>query len=185
MIVNPAQFEDTIDNLRILARLTGTSYQAEQAIKHFYAKINAYRALSPNNQVPVLLFGNSVNFSIFTAPSMPGSILAAVTNYPWSLSGPMAPDREPGSLQFSLEELLAKDPDVILSITQGSGADGKLSEILAANPIWSQLKAVQTGRVYEVSFSNYVTGRGLVSLGLALDDAMMKIYPETFTAPLP
>ena len=74
---------------------------------------------------------------------------------------------------------------MILAITQGSGANGKLTDLLAANPIWSQLKAVKTGQVYEVSFSNFVTGRGLVSLGRALDDAMMKIYPETFTAPLP
>jgi iron complex transport system substrate-binding protein len=185
-VINPGKFEDTIDNLRILARLTGTSYQGEQAIKHFYAKLNAYRAKSPNNKVPVLLFGNSVDFSIFTQQSMPGSILTAATYYPWPAEGgPLSPDQEPGSLQYSLETLLDKDPDVILAITQGSGANGKLTELLAANPIWSQLKAVKTGQVYEVSFSNFVTGRGLVSMGQALDDAMMKIYPETFTAPLP
>jgi iron complex transport system substrate-binding protein len=185
-VINPGKFEDTIDNLRTLARLTGTSYKGEQAIKSFYAKLNGYRAKSPNNRVPVLLFGNSVNFSIFTQPSMPGSILTAATYYPWPAEGgPLSADQEPGSLQYSLEKLLDKDPDVILAITQGSAANGTLTQILSANPIWSQLKAVKTGKVYEVNFSNYVTGRGLVSLGRALDDAMMKIYPETFTAPLP
>jgi iron complex transport system substrate-binding protein len=185
-IINPARFEDTINNLRIVARLTDRAYQGEQAIKKFYAKLNAYRAKSPNNRVPLLLFGNSTNFSIFTQPSMPGSILTAATYYPWPAEGgPLAPDREPGSLQYSLERILEKDPDVLLVITQGSGAGGKLSEILAKNPVWGLLKAVKSGKVYEVSFQNYVTGRGLVSLGLALDDAMMKIYPETFTKPLP
>jgi iron complex transport system substrate-binding protein len=185
-IINPSRFEDTIDNVRILGRLTGRSYQAEQAIKKFYAKLNAYRAKSPNNRVPLLLFGNSTNFSIFTQPSMPGSILTAATYYPWPAEGgPLAPDREPGSLQYSLEKILQKDPDVLLVITQGSGANGTLSSILSANPLWSQLKAVKNKKVYDVSFSYYVSGRGLVSLGLALDDAMMKIYPETFTKPLP
>jgi iron complex transport system substrate-binding protein len=185
-IINPGRFEDTIDNLRIMGRLTGRSYQAEQAIKKFYAKLNAYRAKSPNNRVPLLLFGNSTNFSIFTQPSMPGSILTAATYYPWPAEGgPLALDREPGSLQYSLEKILQKDPDVLLVITQGSGANGTLSKILSANPIWSQLKAVKNNKVYDVSFQNYVTGRGLVSLSLALDDAMMKIYPETFTKPLP
>ena len=185
-IINPGRFEDTIDNLRTLARLVGRPYQAEVAIKKFYAKLNAYRAKSPNNRVPLLLFGNSTNFSIFTQPSMPGSILTAATYYPWPAEGgPLAPDREPGSLQYSLEKILQKDPDVLLVITQGSGANGTLSKILSANPLWSQLKAVKNNRVYDVSFQNYVTGRGLVSLGLALDDAMMKIYPETFTKPLP
>jgi iron complex transport system substrate-binding protein len=185
-IINPGRFEDTIDNLRILARLTGRTLQGEQAIKKFYAKLNAYRAKSPNNKVPLLLFGNSANFSIFTQASMPGSILAGSTYYPWPPEGgPLAPDREPGSLQYSLEKILQKDPDVLLVITQGSGAGGKLSEILGKNPLWSQLKAVKNKQVYEVSFQFYVTGRGLVSLGAALDDAMMKIYPETFTKPLP
>ncbi|HEX8219533.1 MAG TPA: ABC transporter substrate-binding protein [Chloroflexia bacterium] len=185
-IINPGKFEDTIDNLRIMSRLTGRNYQGEQAIKKFYAKLNAYRAKSPNNKVPLLLFGNSANFSVFTQASMPGSILTGATYYPWPPEGgPLAPDREPGSLQYSLEKVLQKDPDVLLVITQGSGANGKLSEILAQNPIWSQLKAVKNKQVYEVSFQFYVTGRGLVSLGAALDDAMMKIYPETFTKPLP
>ena len=93
---------------------------------------------------------------------MPGSILTAATYYPWPAEGgPLSPDQEPGSVQYSLEKLLDKDPDVILSITQGSGANGNLSDILAKNPIWSQLKAVRTTSVYEVNFSNYVTGRGL------------------------
>jgi iron complex transport system substrate-binding protein len=185
-IINPGRFEDTIDNLRILARLVGRPYQGEVAIRKFYSKLNAYRAKSPNNRVPLLLFGNSTNFSIFTQPSMPGSILTAATYYPWPAEGgPLAPDREPGSLQYSLEKILEKDPDVLLVITQGSAANGTLSQILAKNPIWSQLKAVKNNKVYDVSFQFYVTGRGLVSLGAALDDAMMKIYPETFTKPLP
>ncbi|MEO8287952.1 MAG: ABC transporter substrate-binding protein [Chloroflexota bacterium] len=185
-IINPGKFEDTIDNVRIVGRLTGKSYLAEQAIKKFYSKLNGYRAKSPNNKVPLLLFGNSVSFSVFTQPSMPGSILTAATYYPWPAEGgPLAPDREPGSLQYSLEKILDKDPDVLLVITQGSGATGTLTQILSANPIWSQLKAVKNKQVYDVSFTNYVTGRGLVSLGLALDDAMMKIYPETFPKALP
>ena len=185
-IINPGRFEDTINNVRTMARLTGTSYQGEKAIKAFYAKLNAYRAKSPNNQVPVLIFGNSTTFSVFTQPSMPGGILTAATYYPWPAEGgPLSPDMEPGTVQYSMEKLLEKDPDMILSITQGSGANGKLSEILAKNPLWSQLKAVQNHRVYEVNFSNYVTGRGLISLGMALDDAMSKIYPDTFTKPLP
>src|SRR5205823_13089531 len=41
MIVNPAKYQDTIDIMRTLARLTGRTYQAEQAIRKFYAKIAA------------------------------------------------------------------------------------------------------------------------------------------------
>jgi iron complex transport system substrate-binding protein len=185
-IINPSKYQDVIDYERTFARLTGRQYQAEKAIRAFYAKLNAYKTRAPNNKVPLLLFGNSANFSIFTRESLFGSVLSAVTNYPWPQeAGPSAPDREPGSLQYSLERILEKDPDVLLVITQGSGAGGTLTQILSRNPLWSQLKAVKNNQVYDVSFQFYVTGRGLISLGVALDDAMKKIYPEAFPRPLP
>jgi iron complex transport system substrate-binding protein len=186
-IINPARYQDSVDNMYILARLTGHRYEAQRAVQKFYNKLGAYKAKSPNNKVPLLLFGRDTNFSIFTQDSMPGSVLDQATYYPWpSEGGPMAPDREPGSLQYSLERIIQKDPDVLLVITQGRSASGEtLSQILAKNPLWSQLKAVKNKQVYDVSFQAYVTGRGLVSLGMALDDAMTKIYPETFPKPLP
>ena len=188
-IMNPAKYQDSIDYLRTMGRLTGRSAQAEASIKKFMDKIAAYKAKSPNNKVPLLLFGNDANFSIFTEGSLVGSVLAAATNYPWPAPGPNdkgAPDAEPGSLQYSLERVLQKDPDVLLAITRGTTSTGQtLSQILAANPIWSQLKAVQNNQAYDVSFQLYVAGRGTVSLGAALDDAMHRIYPDTFPNPLP
>ena len=187
LIVNPARYQDTVNNMYVLARLTGHRYEAQRAVKKFYIKLGAYKAKSPNNKVPLLLFGRDTNFSIFTKDSMPGSVLDQATYYPWpSEGGPMAPDQEPGSLQYSMERILQKDPDVLLVVTQGRSATGEtLSQILAKNPLWSQLKAVKNKQVYDVSFQAFVTGRGLVSLSMALDDAMMKIYPETFKEPLP
>lgn len=186
-IMNPAKYQDTFEYVRAIGRLTGKSYEAEQTIGKLVAKMKAYKAKSPNNKVPVMLFGNTANFSIFTEGSLFGSVLSEVTNYPWPAPGPGevgAPDQEPGSLQYSLEKLLQKDPDVLLVITQGNPAK-KLSDILKDNPIWGELKAVKNGTASEVPFQWYVAGRGTVSLGVALDDAMHRIYPETFPNPLP
>ena len=71
---------------------------------------------------------------------------------------------------------------MLLIETRGGGTP--LSTQLAADPLWSQLKAVQNKRAYDVDFSLYVGGRGMRSLGLALDDAMTKIYPNVFPKPL-
>ncbi len=114
-----------------------------------------------------------------------GGLLAKVTNYPWAAGANAAPasDHEPGAIAYSLDKVLARDPDVLLIATLPGGPS--LSKQLAANPVWSNLKAVKTHQVYEVDPSIYIFGRGTISLGLALDDAMTKLYPDVFPKPLP
>jgi iron complex transport system substrate-binding protein len=181
-IMNPAQYPDSMNFVLTMGRLTDHQYQARQSVQRFLGFMAAYKAKAPNNKVPLILFGRTTAFSIFTSGSLFGSVLASVTNSPWAPPGPNevgAPDQEPGSLQYSLERVLEKDPDVLLIETQGGGSP-TLTQQLAANPIWSQLKAVKTNQAYDVRFDLYVAGRGPRSLHLALADAMHKIYPETF-----
>ncbi len=185
-IMNPAKYQDSIDYLRKVGYLTGRSYQAEQGVQQFVNKLAAYRAVAPRNKVPLLVFGSNLNFNIFTQGSLLGSVLSGVTNYPWPALPPGqigSTSPEPGALQYSLEQILEKDPDVLLLESPATGAP--LSQQFAASPVWSQLKAVQTSKVYEVRRDIYVTGRSPRTLGIALDDAMTKIYPEVFPKPLP
>ncbi len=188
-IMNPAKYQDSIDYLKTVGRLTGHTAQADAAGKAFLDKLAAYKAKSPNTKVPLLMFGNSVNFNIFTAGSLFGSVLSEATNYPWpapTAGQAGSADQEPGSLQYSLEKVLQKDPDVLLieSMNFAPGSPS-LSKQLEANPVWGELKAVKTKQVYEVRTDIYIFGRGTRSLSTALDDAMMKIYPDVFTKPLP
>lgn len=183
-VMNPAKYQDSIDYLRKIGYLTGRSYQAERAVRGFYLKLEKYRAQSPNNKVPVIIFGSTTNFSIFTQGSLFGSVLTSVNDFPWPSPPPGtvgSTSPEPGALQYSLEQILAVDPDVLL--IESAANVPPLSQQLASNPIWSQLKAVKTGQVFEVRRDVYVAGRGPISLGIALDDAMQKMYPDTFKKP--
>jgi len=184
-IMNPTSYNDSIFYLKDIGRLTGRSAQANQAAQRFLNKLAAYKAKSPKNKSALLLYGSDVNFNIFTAASLPGSVLSQVTSYPWPAPGPGAPaasDHEPGAEAYSLEKILAVNPDVLF--VASVGAAQPLSKQLASNPVWSHLKAVQTHQVYEVNPNYYIFGRGTESLSLALDDAMNKIYPNVFPTPL-
>jgi iron complex transport system substrate-binding protein len=179
-VMNPAKYQDSLGFLIKMGQLTDRVYRAQQAVQGLLLEMQYYKSKAPNNKVPLIMFGRDVNFSIFTAQSLFGSVLADVTNYPGqpSTGDVTAADQEPGSVQYSVEKILQKDPDVILVETQGAGT--KLSDIMAANPIWSQLKAVQNKQVYEVNPNFYLFGRGTHSLSIALADAMHKIYPDVF-----
>ncbi len=73
---------------------------------------------------------------------------------------------------YSLEEILAKDVDVLFVETLSFGdAEGELSEKLAGNPLWSKIPAVRNGDVHEVNSEVWAKGRGTRSLGIVLDEA--------------
>lgn len=82
-----------------------------------------------------------------------------------------------------MERLLEVDPDVIF--VQTLRQPTPLSQQLAANPVWGQLKAVRGGQVYEVDYDIWSLGQGPRALGLVLDEAMVKLYPDVFPRPLP
>jgi len=55
---------------------------------------------------------------------------------------------------------------------------------LKSNPVGGHLKAVKTNQDYAVNPSYYIFDRGTISLGLALGDAMTRLYPNVFPEPL-
>lgn len=187
-IMNPATYNDSIFYLKDIGRLTGRSTQANAAAQRFLHKLATYKAKSPDNTSALLIYGSDVNFNIFTQASLPGGLLAQVTPYPWPAPGAgaaPASDHEPGAIPYSLEKIVAVNPDVlfIASLTFAAGTQS-LSKQLASSPVWSQLKAVKNHQVYEVDPNFYIFGRGTRSLELALDDAMGKLYPTMFPNPL-
>jgi iron complex transport system substrate-binding protein len=187
-IMNPTSYTDSIHYLQDIGRLTGRSKQADSAVQAFQQKLATYEAKSPKNKSALLLYGSDVNFNIFTAGSLPGGLLARVTSYPWPAPGPGAPaasDHEPGAMPYSLERILAVNPDVLFIATVGASPGApSLEQQLASNPVWSNLKAVKNNQVYAINPNYYIFGRGTRSLGLALDDAMHKLYPDVFPTPL-
>jgi iron complex transport system substrate-binding protein len=187
-IMNPIRYTDSIAYLKDIGRLTGRTAQADAAAQVFLNKLAAYESKSPKTKSAVLLYGSDVNFNVFTTSSLPGSLLSEVTPYAWPIpgkGGAPSSDHEPGATAGSLEELLARNPDAIFiaSFTFAPGAQ-PISTQLAHNPVWSHLSAVQHHQVFEVRPDLYIFGRGTISLGLMLDDAMTKLYPDVFPQPL-
>ena len=184
-IVNPLTYEDSIHYLKEIGAVMGRPAEAEAAAQRFLSKLEDYRARSPKNRTALIMWGSDVNFGIDTEGALTGGLLAEVAGYPWP--NPPADQggaggHASGGIQFSLEGVLSEDPDVIFVQTMAFPGfqPPPLGEQLAANPLWSELRAVQNGEVHEVSFSLWSTGRGTRSLGLVLDEAMPLLYPDLF-----
>lgn len=167
--VQPGDWQDSVGYLRNLAALTGRTQQGEKAERAFRQKLAGAEA-GRSDLTSLIIFGSDENFGVAT----PGNDVAAglfpkISHYPWKSRGVEG--------TYSMEEILARDVDVLFveTLSFGGPAQGKLSDKLAENPLWSQIPAVKNGKVYEVDSEVWAKGRGTRSLSVVLDEATAKL----------
>ncbi|GAA2767014.1 ABC transporter substrate-binding protein [Streptomyces paradoxus] len=162
--MQPETWEDSVGYLRDVAALTGRTAEGEKAEKAFRTKL-AEAEKTPSDKTALIIYGSDENFGVATPEAdVAASLFPKIARYPWKSRGV-----EGG---YSLEEILAQGVDVLFVETMSFGdADGKLSEKLAGNPLWSKIPAVKNGDVHEVNSEVWAKGRGTRSLGIVLDEA--------------
>ncbi len=162
--MQPETWQDSVGYLRDTAALTGRTAQGEKAEGTFRAKLAAAEK-TPSDKTALIIYGSDENFGVATPEGdVAASLFPRIADYPWKSRG------VEGS--YSLEEILAKDVDVLFVETLSFGdAEGELSEKLAGNPLWSKIPAVKNGDVHEVNSEVWAKGRGTRSLGIVLDEA--------------
>lgn len=162
--VQPGSWQDSVGYLRDLAALTGRTQQGEKAEKVFRTRL-AQAEKGRNDSTALIVYGSDENFGVATPETdVAAGLFPKISHYPWKSRG------VEGS--YSLEEILARDVDVLFVETLSFGApDGRLSDKLAENPLWSRIPAVKNGKVIEVDSEVWAKGRGTRSLGVVLDEA--------------
>ncbi|MGW6539946.1 ABC transporter substrate-binding protein [Streptomyces sp. NPDC055051] len=162
--MQPESWEDSVGYLRDTAALTGRTARGEQAERAFRVKL-AEAERAPSDRTALIIYGSDENFGVATPDGdVTAGLFPKIADYPWKSRG------VEGS--YSLEEILAKDVDVLFVETMSfGGGGGKLSEKLAENPLWSKIPAVRDGAVHEVNAEVWAKGRGTRSMGIVLDEA--------------
>ena len=183
-IVNPIGVEGMLAHVVEVGTLLGMEHEAEHAVEEFVSRLEQYVAGVTTKRSVMVVYGSDVNIGADTVCTPAVDALARAVVYPEEFSGCDIHQEFPS---FSVEQLLGIDPDVIFVQTFGFGPTPPqpVSEQLADNVIWKELLAVQNGEVYEVDFFIWGTSRGIRGTNFVLDEAMPKIYPEAFPAPLP
>ena len=183
-IVNPIGVEGMLAHVVELGVLLGMEHEAEHAVEDFVSRLDQYVAGVTAKRSVMVVYGSDVNIGADTVCTPAVDALAHAATYPEEFSGC---DIHMPFPSFSVEQLLGIDPDVIFVQTYGFGPEPPepVSEQLVDHVIWRELVAVQNGEVHEVDFFIWGTSRGINGTNFVLDEAMPKIYPEEFPAPLP
>ena len=183
-IVNPIGVEGMLAHVAEIGMLLGMEHEAEDAVAEFVSRLEAYVAGVTTKRSVMVVYGSDVNIGADTVCTPAVDALAHAAIYPPEFSGCDVHQPFPS---FSVEQLLGIDPDVIFVQTYGFGPTPPepVSEQLVDHVIWRELVAVQNGEVHEVDFFIWGTSRGINGTNFVLDEAIPKIYPEAFPAPLP
>lgn len=153
-LANPMDFDGLFDNLVLMGEMTGHTTEAESLVAELEARVEAVeQSADPRNR-----------------PSVYYEVDATDPNAPWTTGGGTFQDLLitiaggvnaladlEGWVQISLEEIVRRDPEVMLF---GSGPYVPTTvESVSQRPGWGGIEAVSTGRVYGID-TNWVDRPG-------------------------
>ncbi|NJO84032.1 MAG: ABC transporter substrate-binding protein [Blastochloris sp.] len=169
-------------SLRRLATILDRTPQAETAIKQFQDRYAAYQKASPKTAGTVLKLGymDSGQFYVSTVDDPICRMLAQVASCAWEKATP----DEFWGYETSLEGVLKLDPDVIILNNWSESSRRDMLTALGDDPLWSELRAVQSGRVLGAEGYENPIASSLPAAQKFLDTYMPLIYPDVFPTAL-
>ncbi|MEV4159355.1 ABC transporter substrate-binding protein [Nonomuraea dietziae] len=173
-LVEVKSYEESIGYLRAMATLTGRGAEQAAAEQRFRAKIEQGRARAEAaglKDKPALAMYGGTSIGVNTTDDVLGDFLSGFFSYPWPSKG--------GGFEtaqaYSIEEILAKAPQIIFIQSFTFGPDARtVTDTYRNNPVWKQVPAVASGKVFEVQPELWASGRGTRAFGLILEEALAK-----------
>lgn len=152
--------EDWQQNFLFYGRVLGRPDRAKTLLKQYRQRLAALQ-VDPSLTVSVVrIFRDRVR--LYLKRSFSGQILEQA-----GIQRPPAQQRDRYQQEISKENWALMDADVIFVIASGNEASHTLNQ-MKQDPLWSQLKAVQTQQVYEVP--DYWVGVGILAAHRVIDD---------------
>lgn len=166
-----------------VAGTLGRSQQAEKVMADYYQRLKEFKnqmgdRLQTTKVSIVYLYAEMI--TVYTTVGFNGSILKDA-----GLARPISQDLDlettqqkglsPIQYRISNEVFDAADGDIIFMIvTPDDSKIGKTRDRLLSDPLWSKLKAVQQGKVYEVL--DYWIGSGPLAANAVIDDLFKYVH---------
>ncbi|MCG8349832.1 MAG: ABC transporter substrate-binding protein [Chloroflexales bacterium] len=176
-------YTESHDEIRMFAQLLGREEIAERNIQRALDRLTAYQTLARQDVSVMYGFFSNDAFSYRDGQSGACNLFAEVATCDW----PDPEESSSWSVQINDEGLLQLDPDVLLIDSYGyeGQTDDEILATLSERPLWDELSAVQSGRIFIGSreLAN-MDGMGTVGMTQMLDVYMPLLYPDLFIEPL-
>jgi iron complex transport system substrate-binding protein len=169
-----ATFEDIYKDYEVLGHVFGCTERAEEKIQAMKDKLEEVRNTLGEDvykdPITVFVYDSGEDAPFTACQGVPGDMI--------KLAGGISifDDIEKGWATPSWEEVIARDPDVVLILDYDYDTEAK-TEFLKTNEFTSQLRAVKEGRIYSACCSDMQGSAG--SAG-TVEIMAKQFYPEKF-----
>ena len=169
-VIDPQSISSVLEAILAIGEVTGQVDEAQALVAEMEARIDAVRAAIGDSPTPTVFWelgpdlfsagpGSFVNDLILLAG---GENVAADADSPWP--------------QLTIEQILLKNPDVVVLADHNYG---ETAELVAERPGWSDLRAVQDGNIVEITNEDIVSRPG-PRLVDGLEFLARAFHPEAF-----
>ncbi|NPV52600.1 MAG: cobalamin-binding protein [Firmicutes bacterium] len=176
IVVEPKSFNDTLRVIRFIGRVTGRDGAAAALVGDMEKRVRGITEKTkdiPEGKRP------KVYYEIWYDPLMtagPGTLINDIIDLAGGVN--VASDAGAPYPEYSLEVLLAKNPDVMIHSYGHAGGDAPTSGEIKKRKGWSAMSFVRTGRIYLVN-ADIITRFG-PRIVEGLEEFARAIHPELF-----
>ncbi len=144
-------YSDFVDSIKELGSEINRDDEAAKLVSEIESSVTeALEKKGYQNPTVAIIFGAGENFMLATETSYLGDLASTLgaTNITSNLEG----DMSSAYVQFSLEQILAQNPDYVLRFAHGNIEETKkmFDEAFDANDAYQELDAVKNGKVYDL-----------------------------------
>ena len=150
LVIDMKSYEDVKREIGIFAALTGEKEKGEALVQKMDADIDAVRTSIPQEKKRVaIIHSTGQGLSVQLDGSIAGNI-ANILGWENTAAGMPALDKNPDAAPYSMETLVAQNPDIIFVTSMGEEAEirASMEAMFAESPAWQSVGAIRDGRVY-------------------------------------
>lgn len=169
VVIDSESFSDVYDAIRLIGQILNAQEKAEQVASEMEQRVNEIAAKAAQAETRPKVF-----YEVWDDPLMTAGKGTFIDELIRLAGGENVGAAVEGWSGFSMEQVVAADPDIIMA---GSYFD---TAGIAARPGWSEIKAMKEGKVYPVEDPDLVTLPG-PRLVQGLEWMARTIHPEVFS----
>ena len=173
-VIDPQGIDGILGDIELLGKITGTEKRAEELIKDMQDSVSQVIALMED--APKVKVFYIIDATDLTLPWTvgPGSFADALITM---AGGENAAKAQGAWVQFSLEEVISSDPEIII-LPAKHGTAFTSPETLKAHPAWRGITAVRQDRIYTIDGD--LVDRPGPRIVQGLKEMAKIIHPELF-----
>ncbi len=176
IVLDPKDVDGIFKDIELVGKVTGTEERANKLVKDMrdsIAQVSIRVEGAPKVRVFFIVDATDLN-NPWTAGA--GSFIDALITMAGGEN--VAAEAHGAWVQFSIEQIVSSDPEVIIIQTMVGGIPTVSKEVLEKHPAWREMTAVKQGRILLINGD--LVSRPGPRIVLGLEEMAKIIHPELF-----